>query len=114
MYPLSYFRYFAIFPTSQIKKEAQCLEIMGRPRRASASLAVDNADVVAPQVNSPRELILINDIFKLLSQGKKRGRPSTSRPSSAASGDLNGGEATKKRKTDVDDSPLVLTFRHTR
>merc|ERR1719309_1373450 len=33
---------------------------MGRPRKASASLAVDNADVVAPQ-------------------GKKRGRPSTSR-----------------------------------
>jgi len=67
---------------------------MGRPRKASASLAVDNTDVVAPQ-------------------GKKRGRPSTSRPSSAASGDLNG-EATKKRKTDVEDSPLVLTFRHTR
>jgi len=67
---------------------------MGRPRRSSASLAVDNADAVAPQ-------------------GKKRGRPSNSRPSSAASGDMNG-EATKKRKTDVDDTPLVLAFRHTR
>ena len=59
------------------------------------------------------DFILANDIFKFPSQGKKRGRPSTSRPSSAASGDLNG-EATKKRKTDVEDSPLVLTFRHTR
>jgi len=67
---------------------------MGRPRRSSASLAVDNADAVTPQ-------------------GKKRGRPSNSRPSSAASGELNG-ELTKKRKTDVDDTPLLLAFRHTR
>jgi len=82
-----------LIPLLQVLKQPKL--IMGRPRKSSASLAVDNADAVAPQ-------------------GKKRGRPSTSRPSSAASGDLNGPEQTKKRKTDVDDTPLVLAFRHTR
>ena len=44
-----YFRYLVYSKASKVRKQAKQI-IMGRPRRSSASLAVDNADAVTPQV----------------------------------------------------------------
>jgi len=72
---------------------------MGRPRRSSTSLTVEDP-APAPSPGGTR----------------KRGRPSTSRPESAASGDLSQQEPSQKRgrRESAEQPKLKLNFRHNR